>query len=108
MAVDEQRTETCHFLAFVRAEDRAERYLKRHYIEPALKNGWLEKLEGRRIGLTEQGMAYLSVYGEATVEAPSICCSCAPPVLRDICEPEENVVAIERGGRTYRFRIGLE
>ena len=89
-------------------EDREERYLKRHYIEPALKNGWLEKLDGRRIGLTEQGMAYLSVYGEATVEAPSVCCSCAPPVLRDICEPEENVVAIERGGRTYRFRIGLE
>ena len=26
VAVDEQRTETCHFLAFVRAEDRAERY----------------------------------------------------------------------------------
>ena len=89
-------------------EDREERYLKRHYIEPALKNGWLEKLEGRRIGLTEQGMAYLSVYGEATVEAPSVCCSLAAPVLRDVCEPEENVVAIERGGRTYRFRIGLE
>lgn len=89
-------------------EDREERYLKRHYIEPALKNGWLEKLEGRRIGLTEQGMAYLSVYGEATVEAPSICCSLAAPVLRDVCEPEENVVSIERGGRTYRFRIGLE
>ena len=89
-------------------EDREERYLKRHYIEPALKNGWLEKLDGRRIGLTEQGMAYLSVYGEATVEAPSICCSLAAPVLRDVCEPEENVVAIERGGRTYRFRIGLE
>ena len=89
-------------------EDREERYLKRHYIEPALKNGWLEKLEGRRIGLTEQGMAYLSVYGEATVEAPSVCCSLAAPVLHDVCEPEENVVAIERGGRTYRFRIGLE
>ena len=89
-------------------EDREERYLKRHYIEPALKNGWLEKLDGRRIGLTEQGMAYLSVYGEATVEAPSVCCSLAAPVLRDVCEPEENVVAIERGGRTYRFRIGLE
>ena len=89
-------------------EDREERYLKRHYIEPALKNGWLEKLEGRRIGLTEQGMAYLSVYGEATVEAPSICCSLAAPVLHDVCEPEENVVSIERGGRTYRFRIGLE
>ena len=89
-------------------EDREERYLKRHYIEPALKNGWLEKLEGRRIGLTEQGMAYLSVYGEATVEAPSICCSLAAPVLHDVCEPEENVVSIECGGRTYRFRIGLE
>ena len=89
-------------------EDREERYLKRHYIEPALKNGWLEKLDGRRIGLTEQGMAYLSVYGEATVEAPSVCCSLAAPVLRDVCEPEENVVAIEHGGRTYRFRIGLE
>jgi len=88
-------------------EDREERYLKRHYIEPALKNGWLEKLDGRRIGLTEQGMAYISVYGEATVEAPTICCNALPDAHK-IYETEENVVTIERGGRTYRFRVGLE
>lgn len=42
---------------------KEERYLKRHYIDCAMGNGWVEKPTPNRLVITEAGRAYLSVYG---------------------------------------------
>ncbi|MCQ2079260.1 MAG: DUF6293 family protein [archaeon] len=116
---------------------REERYLKRHYIEPAVENGWLERPSVNTMRLTERGETYVDVfdiglrrgYANRSVQmCSSAIGSCyddynldADPGL-DFCRPsakcaappeehgpEDSVVTIEgRHGRRYVFRIGEE
>lgn len=46
-------------------DDKENMYLKRHYIDPAVKNGWLECPCRNVFRLTELGRSYISIYGES-------------------------------------------
>ncbi len=67
-------------------DDKENMYLKRHYIDPAVKNGWLECPCRNVFRLTELGRSYISIYGEsgsiAKETQEDILYSCeAPPRL---------------------------
>ena len=76
-------------------DDKENMYLKRHYIDPAVKNGWLECPCRNVFRLTELGRSYISIYGESESIAKEaqedFLCSCeAPPHLEsDNCDLED-------------------
>lgn len=85
-------------------DDKENMYLKRHYIDPAVKNGWLECPCRNVFRLTELGRSYISIYGEsgsiAKETQEDILYSCeAPPHL------ESDNCYLEDYDETERFSI---
>jgi len=114
---------------------KEEMYLKRHYETPALENGWLERTSRDELVLSDKGDVMISVYG---VNDVLFCKSCSPnytdvcydmdaseepapfefdeysrsnvhDVMR-MCDVsfDENVISVDSGEKTYRFRLSME
>lgn len=68
-------------------EDKENMYLKRHYMEPALKKGWLECPCRNVFRLTELGRSYISIYGESGLDTQprpnDILCCCEAPSISE-------------------------
>jgi len=114
---------------------KEEMYLKRHYEDEALENGWLEKTSRDELVVSDKGNVMISVYG---VNDNLKCCSvrdrviCYNSIAKDdltldelieqprskiheVREPSDvasdegdNVISVDSGERTYRFRLSME
>ncbi len=117
-------------------EKKEEMYLKRHYEIPALESGWLERTSHDELVLSDKGAVMISVYG-ARDNICCRCASMNDIDSYNMDEPEkpasnkqfkrarskvlgvmgthedspdegENVISVDSGEKTYRFRLSME
>lgn len=110
-------------------EEREERYLKRHYINIALENGWIERPSPNTMRLTDAGKAYISVYGAKDVRSDEVVCKMCHASIRpdDIlysrsdyaydgyesssrppARQSSNTVTFGKKGKRYTFTIDMD
>lgn len=93
---------------------KEEMYLKRHYLDIAIRNGWIEKNSSSRLSITAKGESYLAVCREKEMSSMVFCCaeptdeyrSCNMASVRK--RKGKDALVVEHNGKSYRFTLSMK